>query len=83
VTALPKGYTLPKDTPGPVEGGCGREGCGHAREDHYVTRRTLTAPGVPFNEQYGESGRGPCNMRGVYTHCICYAYVASKVLTTA
>lgn len=69
-------YTILNDTPGPVEGGCGREGCGHASEDHYATRRTLTPPGVPFNEQRGDTGRGPCNVRGEWTHCICYEFLA-------
>ncbi len=73
------------DTPGPVEGGCDREGCGHASEDHYRTTRTLAFPGVPFNEQRGETTGPfrPCNVRGYWTHCVCYEYVSPKVLTPA
>jgi len=67
---------FPNDTPGPVAGGCARDGCGHARDDHYATRRTF-APfvGDPYSEGRYLEGRGPCNVRGEWTHCICYEWL--------
>lgn len=65
------------DTPGPVPGGCGREDCGHAREDHYSTNRT-GAYGHPLDVRRYNEGSGPCNVRGNVTHCICYAWAGTK-----
>ena len=68
---------FPNDTPAPVEGGCGREGCGHEKGVHYRTQGFLSLD-YYSNVPKGPIGEGPCNMRGVHTHCICYAFVHQR-----